>query len=272
MSAEDYYNNYSLVGTNEAEMIYMNGYYVDTNVEPPFHIVLAHELQHLIHYSRKQLPVASGGLGLTTPTWYTEMLSAMTEELIAPFLGYNQYYPRINDYYDPLNSSTESQLTAFRNLNLFDYGEKSTFGGYLLRSYGGANLAKAMLDNNSISVDSITAALQQVNGSSATFETVFERFIESIFFTNADETPLGKTLNTFQKPSNVTLNDRNYFIRGFDITQFNLIPGMSKTIPNRLMAYSVNYYIEDGWKNVTGNFSLTVTPPGGNGRVFLIVR
>jgi hypothetical protein len=265
--AEDYYG---AGGTNEAEMIYMNGVYLNTDVYPPFNVVLVHELQHLIHYSRKQLPIISGGLGLSSPTWYNEMLSAMTEELIAPFLGYNEYYPRIDDYFHPLNASTESTLTRF--LNNFDYGEKSTFSGYLLRNYGGANLAKAIMDNNTVGIPSITAALQQVNGAEVTFETVFERFIESIFFTNADEAPLGKTLNTFQDTSSVTINGSNYFIRGFDITEFDLIPGMHTTRPSRLLAYSFNYYIEENWQNVTGDFSITVTPPGGNGKVFLIVR
>ena len=251
--------------SNEAEMFYMNSVALGDGYD--FYGTLAHEFQHLINYNKNIK-------GLASPSWYNEMLSLMAEQLVAPFINTN---PNPNLYYYSLEGSKERSMTSwYGSIELpyiYEYGEKSVFGGYLLRNYGGAALAKAISMNDKAGMESITDAIQEVNG--ATDPDFFTRFIEAIFFNKSDETILGKSLKTLGNSSTKTIGTTAFNIQGLDIEQEAfLMPSFSKTRPTTLQPYSVNVYIPDELRagKTPENLSITVTPPAGGAKLFMIVR
>ena len=257
--------------SNEAEMFYINAHVINEDEEWIYQ-ALAHEHQHLINYSRKNI-----GKGLTSPTWYDEFLSAMTEEIVYPFLypGQQSRPMRLGNYFaDRLReyNYTESQMTAWSQasgLSAFHYAEKGIFAGYMLRNYGGASLAKTIMDNDLTGMDSIVAAITEVNGTDPDF---FTKFIESFFFNESDKITLSRSLNTFSNSSTEVINGTTYTIAGFDIDDIFTTGSFYKTPLSLLNQYSANVYIPDSLKTISGNISITVRPPEGGGRLFLIVR
>ena len=263
--------------SNEAEMFYMNTYYLTTEAEWEWGLgALAHEFQHLIHYTNKNLK------SMNSPTWYNEMMSAMAEEIIVPFLfpGRQSRPQRLETYFDagmrdygmPWYVATPSSMTSWDQKYefYFHYAEKGVFAGYLLRNYGGAKLAKAMSLNNTVGMESIQAAIAEVGTADPDF---FTKFAESFFFNQADEIALGKSLNTFSHSSTETINGIPYTIAGLDITDLEYkFDSFYKNTITFLEPYSVNVYAPVTFWTITGNVSITVSPPAGGAKLFLIVR
>jgi hypothetical protein len=254
--------------SNQAEMFYMNATALHSEYNNArFYITLAHEFQHLINYTQKNLK------GKVSSTWYNEMLSAMSEEIMAPYIQSEKYYPRLKDYARPGMANSLAYWDLNQYSVLFHYGEKSAFGGYLLRNYGGVRLAQAIMQNDMIDMESIEAAINTVNGTTD-FSIIFSGFVESLFFNNTDAAAMGKTLRTYENPSTETINGTSYTIPEFDIDDFivDLMENYGTGPFFRFDEYSLLTTIEDAWKCVNGDFSMTVTPPSPGGKIFLIVK
>jgi hypothetical protein len=207
---------------------------------------------------------------LINTAWYNETLSAMAEILASPFVDEDGIGSSgLNGSY----VSTDS-LTSWAS-NLSHYGEKNFFANYLLRNYGGAKLAKAILDNNQVGMASILSAINSVNGGSITASDLLSRFLETILFNKSDELALGKTLYTFENGSSETINGIEYKIKGVDIDNdwpLAAEGGARAVLPGSLAGSSVNVYIPDAWKCISGNLSFNITMPANGARVFLVVR
>ena len=257
--------------SNEAEMFYMNASYFGD--EEFFYTTLAHEHQHMINYTRKNIEK-----GLPSPVWYNELLSAMTEEIVHPFLNPDGLSrpTRIGHYFSSeMFLLPMTQWDSEYNTQSY-YNRASAFGGYLLRNYGGAKLARAISLNDTVGMESIEAAIAEVGAAEPDFYT---RFIEALIFNKSDEAALGKSLKTFSNSSTETINGITYNFPGFDtdeyirqkFSQFFFYYG-SSTKWNTLQPYSQEVVQPEALRCVTGNFSITVTPPTGGARLFIIVR
>jgi len=154
--------------SNEREMIYLNGSYLDLKLARGF---LAHEFQHLITFYQKEKLK-----NLTEETWLNEARS----EYAATLLGYDNVYSgsnlekRINEF---LRTPSDS-LTEWDG-ETYDYGSVDLFMQYLVSHYG-ENILTEMMKANTVGTASIDQALASL-GFSERFSDVFTNWTVANF-------------------------------------------------------------------------------------------
>ena len=147
--AKDFYPDSSTsksgIRSNEAEIFYIDSHFLDSYTEMTYS-TLAHEFQHMLNFVNKNLK-----WDVTPSTWYNEMLSMVCEDLLQDVIG-------IED-----KDSPRSRLSSFNygyllnGINewheddnvLYSYAHAYAFGAFITRNYGGAELVKAMMENES---------------------------------------------------------------------------------------------------------------------------
>lgn len=175
--------------TNSSEMIFVDSYFLDRDISSSYS-VLVHEFNHLLNTINMEINNNSGDL----ETWYTEMLSGITEAYCSPFLGleiknsrsvYSQRLPYFYRFYNLgfgnwRNSSTYSDSDVF-----ISYGNAVTFGLYLVHNYGGFELMKNLCNSNYSGEQAVTEALRKC-GYSLNFNDVMNNFAYLIINVNDD--------------------------------------------------------------------------------------
>jgi uncharacterized repeat protein (TIGR02543 family) len=252
--------------TNLAEIFYINA---STAINSPYYIygTLIHEFQHMIHFNQKTVK-----RGVSSETWFNEMLSEMAEDVIAPLIGI-----------DPTNSAHDIRVrmpTALANYNLEGITEWSTlsstsyakgfaFGAYLMRNYGGAELLQRILANNTANIASITSALNDFS-SGLTFEQALKRYGEAMIF-SGPSMPQG--VMTFDKTVTTTISGTTYTAYGFDVWNDFGGPYVLDLSQREMRPHSITIHSTSGWKNKTGSYSITLNRPSdSNVALYLMVK
>jgi len=262
--------------SNEAEMFYLNG---NTAVYANFgadqlYSTLIHEFQHMINYSQKN------SKGLSSATWYNEMLSMATEDVISPLIGINS-----SNSGHPIKGRIPRFLTNYYLAGITEWGPNDNtldsyaidyaFGAYLLRNYGGASLLKEMLTNNSTDIASVTAALRTVNSNSGlSFEEAVRRFGEAMIFSGST---MPAEVQSFNKTVEKTIGSYTYTAAGFNVWgSFN--PASPKIFgineQQELRPYSLTVHqAASGWTGQNGTKSITLQrPTDSNVEFYLMVK
>ncbi|MCP5496670.1 MAG: hypothetical protein H7A23_19140, partial [Leptospiraceae bacterium] len=115
---------------------------------------LAHEFQHMIHYYQKNILKDA-----SSNTWLNEMCSQVVEDSLAYYLGgfgTGPLYDRLPGYV----ANPNGNITDW-NGNAFNYETAYSFGGYLLRNFGGADLFTSIIQSSGVGMDAIDSALSQ---------------------------------------------------------------------------------------------------------------
>lgn len=190
--AKDYYTQESSQGavslngsisdlelTNEGKYFYIDSGFLASRSNI-IYSTLAHEFQHMINFKQKNIDY-----GRSPSTWFNEMLSMVCEDMIQSHLGVTDkdssigrlpifclgyFYSGITDW---LSGSYQS----------YSYAGAYAFGAYLARNYGGMDLVNKISTNAYVDQASITQALQD-SGQNETFETVFEKYAQSLLLDN----------------------------------------------------------------------------------------
>jgi hypothetical protein len=261
--------------TNLAEIFYLDSSNVRNNLAYATS-TLAHEFQHMIHFNRKTVVNGKG-----SATWYNEMLSLMTEDVMADIIGIphtssshsiQQHIPRFLATYNEVGftewgSGTPNQVAS-------SYAKGYTFGAYLMRNYGGTDLLRRIVTNDTVGTDSITAALNGIE-SGMTFGKALSRFGEAMIFSGNSKP--GDAL-TFDKTVTNTITGYTYTIHAFDIWNTRQsVSGYGPVIfpltPKDMRPHSVLLHQADSWKNVSGTFSVTLNRPSNTAvEFYLMVR
>lgn len=157
--------------SNEMEMFYIDAHFTDS-WQDKIEGTLAHEYQHMIHFAQK------AAQGLSSPTWFNEMLSMVAEDYLSQTLGTTVYdsHPssRIwayNDYYH-LSGITD---WLDGSLVYHSYASAYLFGGFLSRNYGGAELINQLSINDQVGISSVDDALDSL-GYTETFSDVVAEY------------------------------------------------------------------------------------------------
>ena len=127
--------------------------------------VLAHEFQHVIHFYQKQVLRDAA-----SETWLNEMASEVAEDLVAHKAMVSG--PRGVAHDDPtagVPGALRGRLPLYNLFNdmrvtkwdgvIADYAVNYALGAYLARTYGGAELFRAIVQSDRSGVDAIEAAL-----------------------------------------------------------------------------------------------------------------
>jgi hypothetical protein len=153
---KDFYEQSQLspTKTNLAEIFYIDASQVN-DVPEYIYSALFHEFQHMINFNMKSVKH-----NRSSESWYNEMLSVMAEDVISPLIGIgpaNSGHPIRSRIPTFLNNYHLVGMSEWVTLSSASYAKGFAFGAYLMRNYGGANLLKEMLANNSTNIDSVTA-------------------------------------------------------------------------------------------------------------------
>lgn len=269
--------------SNKAEIFYLDANFID---QYPYiaYSTLAHEFQHMIGYNRKNLQLNIWG---NMPTWYDEMLSMVTEDMLAPVIGI-----KITDKEHPVAARIPYFNYYYRGTGLtywagddsdavYAYPFSYAFGAYLARNYGGAKLVKGMMDSSSAGLDSVSAALSSL-GYSDDFNAAFLKFGEALVFNSSTATPSG--VNTFNRaPATYSVTGLSGATYAYDFTPFNIWglpnaksgygPSIFQSSDDKLWAYGISVESCDALIGVSGTVTFDVEPPtDSNVALYIMVR
>jgi len=274
--------------TNNAEIFYMNADGEETDEELSWiYSTMVHELQHMTNFNERTVK-----RGVNTSAWFNEMLSMMAEDLLATHIdvdtkSFGHPISRIPyflfDYYS-------DRLRDWRN-DWMSYCRHYAFGAYLLRNYGGAEVAKKIMTAGS--TNEIEAILQALNisfsGSTEREEKMTQlqkKFSEAMIF-SGDNIPAGA--HTFDKTVTSTVtggNGTSYTNHAFNIwTDFLDFFALDKqeqwqaigpyihplNTDTRINLGNFTIHSHDGWKNVSGDLTINFTRPSDSGVDFIIM-
>jgi hypothetical protein len=274
------YHTYS----NEAEMFYIDSYFASMYPDA-IYSTLAHEFQHMINFNVKSIEK-----GLSSNTWYNEMLSMLAEDMIAPLINIptsSRDHPIQNRIPFFLNMYWYVAPTEWLDDNvLISYSNTYAFGAYLARNYGGAELIQEIARNNKVGIDSIDAALKK-HGSS--WDNALSKYGEAFIFSGTSKPSGGAS---FDKTITKNINGTNYTFAAFDIWEMANNHSSYLDLPSNnlvlnshgpvvwdsgyifdMPGYSVLVQSNPDWMNVSGNMTITLKKPSySNIELYIITR
>jgi hypothetical protein len=170
---------------------------------------LAHEFQHMIHFYQKG--VLRGGDYFGEPTWIDELCSMQVEDLLADKMGVpgprgiaptdgtagpsGNTLGRIPMYLlwpdiSPLDwGSADSGLLSY-------YSWAYSFGAYLTRNYGGAELIRSIVQNANADVGAVIAAADAFSGRDESMESLLRRWGAAVLLSARTDAPEYYRYNT----------------------------------------------------------------------------
>jgi len=257
--------------TNLAEMFYIHASGVIENPDY-YYSVLIHEFQHMINFNVKYVKN-----GKSSASWYDEMLSMITEDVIAPLIGIDQTnsgHPIKSRIRTFLSSYNEVGVTEWDTLKSESYAKGYAFGAYLMRNYGGPELLKKILANNTTNIESITAALEEISPG-MTFEKALSRYGEAMIYSGSF---MPESVVSFDKTVTSTVNGTSYTAYGFDI--WNMVRGRRERgplifplTPMDMKSRSILLQSDNAWTGRSGNISIILEKPTDpDVELFLMVR
>jgi hypothetical protein len=230
----------------------------------------------MIHFNRKTVVN-----GRTSAAWYNEMLSMMTEDVMADILGIpatNAAHPIQAEIPWFLGTYTEVGFSEWEPddvTNNYSYSKGYAFGAYLMRNYGGADLLRRILANNTTDIASITAALNEIE-TGMTFEKAVSRFGEAMIYSG---TSMPSDVFTFDKTVTRTITGYSYTLSAFNIWNTNRFssssygPEVYSLTQTSMRGHSVILQQDSAWRNRSGNISITLNRPSNtNVELYLMVR
>lgn len=172
--SKDYgYNNGTInTKSNSGKYFYVDSGYINESFDRTVS-TLAHEFQHMIGFNQKNLLNKK-----SSETWYSEMLSMLCEDLMQEHLaigdgnspkGRTQTFNALY-FYSGISEYNESNPTV-------SYATAYSFGSFLARNFGGAALVQKISTNSSVNEDSILDAVNSLNGTSYTYDYLFEKYL-----------------------------------------------------------------------------------------------
>lgn len=268
--SKDNYTTSSVSGSNQRIMFYADSVMFANTSKGDFwqkelYITLAHEFQHMINFYQKNIIRSS-----SCETWLNELMSVTTEDLVTKKLEHNgdrgvSYadgsagddnnthgrFPRFNEH----NDITLTNWGESGNI-LNDYSKVASFGAFLVRNYGGAELMHNMMDNNYSDENEIIDAIKTTTGKDVTFIQLLQEWgvavvlssIDSL--TNAPQYNFGDFLTT-------TYNGISYDLGSINFFNYDPEPTLHTTVSS--INPHANYYYKIGENITSASVDLNVT-------------
>ncbi|MCR5605746.1 MAG: hypothetical protein K6F69_02875 [Treponema sp.] len=187
--SKDYYASGIANFSNSGKYIYLDSYFAAC-LPAMTYSTLAHEFQHMINWNMKRIQK-----GLKSSTWYNEMLSMLCEDMMQKSLS-------IKDSYSPKNRLATfesyyrySGLEYNNSATLVSYASVYAFGAWLVREFGGQSLLYAMSHNDSVDIDSVVSAVNEVNASSYEISDLLRFYTEACVFNENNDSYEYPTFN-----------------------------------------------------------------------------
>jgi hypothetical protein len=239
---------------------------------------LAHEFQHMIYFYQKNAKQGLQG----TDAWLNEMLSESTEDLVA--VKMNVDGPRnviasrgdagdtdnSNGRYPLFNKNNQLSPLSWDN-QLANYSTVSSFGAYLLRNYGGAELLHDIVYNNYLNEDALMYAVHQnVNGKFKTFDDLIHEWGVAVLLSKRDDiaSDSGELYNAGDFISS-DYNNIHYPLGSVNFFNYRSLPTLSTTMGQ--VAPKSNYYYKVGEK-LKGDIDVEILDTAGLNVSVVVVK
>ena len=285
--SKDNFKSSTYKGSNERIMFYIDSVMFangtdswDENDFWPQQVfsTLAHEFQHMIYFYHKNVQQNLQG----TETWINEMLSESTEDLLA--VKMNVDGPRnvtasrgdagaknnYNGRYPLFNKNNRLNPKSWDN-TLENYSTVSSFGAYLLRNYGGAELLHNVVDNNLINEEALMYAVHQhVNGKSKTFDDLIHEWGIAVLLSKRDDIASdgGELYNAGDFISS-DLNGIHYDLGSINFFNYSTTPSLATSMSQ--ISPSSNYYYKVG-ENLKGDVDVEILGTTGLNVSVVVVK
>lgn len=218
-SSKDYYwNPYSdnlIKYSNIGKYFYIDSEFF-VNEKESVYSTLAHEFQHMLNFSQKDMKFRKQGCMKISSAEYNEMLSMLCEDMIQSKITNKK---TLTDRIRWFNSSYYySGIMHFRNdiYSQYSYSNLYAFGAWLCRNYGGASLLKSIMENDKVDIESIVEAVNSINKTSYTFDDLFKQFVLSLF----DDSEFSFNKNAKQ---NITYLGYSYPMFAYNLWNYELV-------------------------------------------------
>ncbi|WP_407429195.1 hypothetical protein [Treponema sp.] len=178
-SSIDYYKNHlafsnvTIDHSNEGKFFYIDSWFCKTRYDLTVS-TLAHEFQHMIHFGVKTMK------GIKTDTNFNEMMSMLCEDMLQSHLSIKDSDSPKHRLPHFIRGYYSYGIRAFNN-TAQAYANAYAFGAWLTRNFGGTALIKEMMSNGKANNSCIVSAVNALNGTSYTFNTLFAEFVTSCF-------------------------------------------------------------------------------------------
>lgn len=286
--------------SNYSEIFYIDSLFMDTYAGITYS-TLAHEYQHMIHFNEKYLKK-----NVTSSTWFNEMLSLVTEDMMASYLE-----DALGDDYSADENGPVASWMSYFNYYYWSYGVTDwddtygytyatayAFGAYLARNYGGAEFIKELASNAYADEASVTAALKALDCDETTFDEAFERYGEAVVYSSSafSDGKVPADIHTFDRTDSCTIDNEDngesyeYTLDGFDIWDmanagagYEYFDGYScpetgptfidVALTGSLSGYGLMGQSGDSLKNIDGSVSFSaLLPTDENVVLYLMIR
>ena len=265
--AKDNFKKSDIQASNEKIMFYINSQLYAQDEKETF-TTLAHEFQHMIHFYRRTIN------NISDDTWFDEMMSEATEDLVATKLKYHG--PRNVDYrdgsagysgnsggrYPGFNEKNTRPLTAWYN-DVYDYSKVSSFGAFLLRNYGGANVLHDLM----YSQYSNESAVVNATGESS-FEDLLNKWAEGVILSDVDDLDSSKPRYNFGDFKYTTYRGVTYKLGSINFFNYSPTPTMKKS---DTLNRDANLYYKVGNGKLSGKVKIDVNIEKG-GDIIIIAK
>ena len=219
---------------------------------------LAHELQHMINFYQKNIVYTSG-----CETWLNEMMSVSTEDLLTTKLEHDgaravKYTDgtagasgNTNGRFPIFNKNNDITLTNWNQTSdvLNDYSKVSSFGAFLLRNYGGAELMHNIMDNNFSDENAIIDAVKTTTGKDVTFVNILQEWGIAVMLSSIDNLVNAPQYN-FGDFLSVSYGGVSYDLGSINFFNYNPLPKLHTTMGP--IEPHANYYYKIG-ENITSS-------------------
>lgn len=269
--------------SNSGKYFYIDSYFTQNfNWAPSMYSTLAHEFQHMINFGVKTLtPAAYNGNNNppSSATWYTEMMSMLCEDMMQQYLGCGDTASPKSRLSQFCTYYTSSGITEWNNnAQLASYAVAYTFGAYLARNYGGAELIQKAAQNSSVDEASITEALKEM-GYDETFDSAYIKFAQALVLNNTDKqntVTLNKNAKTYQ------FSGYTYPMTAIDLWSYNTVNNAKVSGPvlysakkdGQLAVRPYGFTLHQiGYTQNAGSVSLTFSSPvSQTEQIYLLVQ
>ncbi len=216
---------------NQMEIIFVDSYFVKTVGFGVLFSTLAHEFNHLLNYCNKTLKY-----GLSMDTWFTEMLSMVTEDYFTDDLNLS------------FSDTPNKRLLAFIGGSYIygfgnwfndspyvgsNYANAYAFGAFLARNFGGVKLIHEIMTNELVNEESVEIAVNKLNGTSYTFSDLLEKFACVLINPHNDRDNL---LSLFKSSDKEKLNESDNFyfeLKKIDLENLSSNPEVKTSISSK---------------------------------------
>jgi hypothetical protein len=195
---------YSWLKTNYMEVFYLDAHFSDLSPNQAFS-TLAHEYQHMIHFNEKAVL-----RNLGSETWFNEMCSMVTEDLILANIGIDpvrygaQSRFREYSYHYAQSGIVDWHRTGYDTYK--SYASAFAFGAFLARNYGGAAIFKELASNNYTNEAAVAAAVSTL-GYTDTFAATLGKYAQALVYTVV---PAGSSVCTLNRQADATIDGVAY--------------------------------------------------------------